>query len=177
MGDMKVIKFEMFIESIQDAWDESMDSNLALALIYDYDSCNEYAKAIMRNSYIEYATAPDSILRKMQKDNSVYPGHVEEDLKLKVAKEFVSCVSDEDYDDPGRYKFIFWALMVLTVDKTNAEEHLALVCDFARMLRITEDEFEDIIDVVKMVYGERTNRSFKSDVYDVFVDVIDKFSE
>ena len=34
--------------------------------------------------------------------------------------------------------------MILTVDKEDAENHLALICDFAKMLRITEDEFEDI---------------------------------
>ena len=39
--------------------------------------------------------------------------------------------------------------MILTVDKTDAEDHLALICDFAKMLRITEDEFEDIIQTIK----------------------------
>ena len=54
--------------------------------------------------------------------------------------------------------------MILTVDKTDAEEHLALICDFAKMLRITEDEFEDIIQTVKIVYNEvATEYVFKSE--------------
>lgn len=62
------------------------------------------------------------------------------------------------------YKFIFWALMILTVDKADAEEHLALICDFAKMLGITEDEFEDIIQTVKIIYNEVTTEYvFKSE--------------
>ena len=30
------------------------------------------------------------------------------------------------------YKFIFWALMILTVDKEDAENHLALICGFCK---------------------------------------------
>lgn len=48
--------------------------------------------------------------------------------------------------------------------KTDAEEHLALICDFAKMFGITEDEFEDIIQVIKIVYnGGTTEYEFKSD--------------
>ena len=49
-------------------------------------------------------------------------------------------------------------------DIEDAEEHLAIICDFAKMLRITEDEFEDIIQVIKIIYNEVTNEYvFKSE--------------
>lgn len=52
------------------------------------------------------------------------------------------------------YKFIFWAMMVLSVDKTEKDEHLSLICDFARMLKITDDEMEDMLMVIKVLYHE-----------------------
>lgn len=76
------------------------------------------------------------------------------------------------------YKFIFWALMVLTVDQSDAEEHLSLICDLANMLHITDDEFEDIIQVVKTVCnGSMSEYIFKSEkVSEIFSDVLSKYT-
>ena len=55
--------------------------------------------------------------------------------------------------------------MVLTVDKNNYDERLSLICDFARMLRITDDEMMDISYTIKCVYNEvEEEYSFKSDM-------------
>lgn len=75
--------------------------------------------------------------------------------KIDASKEFVQLCRKSENVTEG-YKFIFWALLILTVDKTDAEEHLSLICDFAKMLRITDAEFEDIIHVVKTIYDEAT---------------------
>ena len=45
-------------------------------------------------------------------------------------------------------------MIILTVDNNCAEEHLSFICDFAKLLDITNDEFEDIINVIKYIYNE-----------------------
>ena len=53
--------------------------------------------------------------------------------------------------------------MVLTVDKTDEEKHLSIICDIAKMLNISDDEMKDISDVIQFIYGKHNlNYKFKS---------------
>ena len=139
--------------------------NTTLALIYDYGKCNDYAKVIMDKSTLVFNTSYDRTTDLWKRD---YPSYNEFEFmdaktRIEASKKFLQLCRNTENTNEG-YKFIFWALMILTVDKTDAEEHLALICDFAKMLRITEDEFEDIIQTVKIVYNELTTEyTFKSD--------------
>ena len=180
MSNMRIAKYETLIEDI-DSRIRSLNpinprgNNIALALIYDYEKCNEYAKVIMDKSTLLFTWYLDNDLLTWYLDNDrSYPTYDEfKDPKKRIeaSKKLVQmCRGDrndaDDVDDGERYKFIFWALMILTVEKTDAEEHLALICDFAKRFGITEDEFEDIIQVIKIVYNEGpVDYVFKS--YDV----------
>lgn len=138
-------------------------ANTALALIYDYEKCNEYAKVIMDKSTLLFNTSDDVINDYWKKDYPTYDEFKDAKRRIEASKKLVQLCRDTINATEG-YKFIFWALMILTVDKTDAEEHLALICDFAKMLRITEDEFEDIIQTIKIVYHEVTTEYvFKSE--------------
>lgn len=170
MSNMRMAKYETMIEDIdsticgwEGSWEGSSTGSTTLALIYDYEKCNEYAKVIMDKSTLEFTE-----YRNGSNDvwEDIYPTYDEfEDPKRRIeaSKKLVQLGRmTENFAE--RYKFIFWALMILTVEKTDAEEHLALICDFAKMLRITEDEFEDIIQSIKIVYNEVTAEyEFKSD--------------
>lgn len=46
-------------------------------------------------------------------------------------------------------------MLVLTVDKTDEEEKLSLICDFSRMLKISDEEMMDILQVIKVIYHEQ----------------------
>lgn len=170
MSDMRMAKYETLIEDIDsniraDLRGFTTGNNTALALIYDYEKCNEYAKVIMDNSTLQF-TSVIGFLRDRNIWKRDYPTYDEfKDPKIRIAasKKLVQLCRDSENTDE-RYKFIFWALMILTVDKTDAEEHLALICDFAKMFGITEDEFEDIIQCIKIVYNEVTTEYvFKSE--------------
>lgn len=181
MSDMRMAKYETFIEDINSNIKKSTGlvevvhfsrsmplfhigsaGNTALALIYDYDKCNDYAKAIMDKSTLFLNSSDDVFTDLWKRDYPTYEEFKEAKRTIEAAKKFVQLCRTTANSTEG-YKFIFWALMILTVDKTDAEEHLALICDFAKMLRITEDEFEDIIQTVKFVYNEvPTNYDFKS---------------
>lgn len=182
MNDMRMAKYETLIEDIDSnikksirpynglvglarpvgATFDSFSGNTALALIYDYNKCNDYAKVIMDKSTLVLNTSDDRFTDLWKRDYPTYEEFKEAKRTIEAAKKFVQLCRTTANSTEG-YKFIFWALMILTVDKTDAEEHLALICDFAKMLRITEDEFEDIIQTVKFVYNEvPTDYDFKS---------------
>lgn len=182
MNDMRMAKYETLIEDIDSNIKKSIrpyndlvglsrplvltfdsfSGNTALALIYDYNKCNDYAKVIMDKSTLVLNTSDDRFTDLWKRDYPTYEEFKEAKRTIEAAKKFVQLCRTTANSTEG-YKFIFWALMILTVDKTDAEEHLALICDFAKMLRITEDEFEDIIQTVKFVYNEvPTDYDFKS---------------
>lgn len=181
MSNMRMAKYETMIEDINSNIKKSRDifgflgfgrsigmggsstGNTALALIYDYEKCNEYAKVIMDKSTLVLNTSEDVTTDLWKRDYPTYGEFKDAKRRIEASKKLVQLCRNTINSTEG-YKFIFWALMILTVDKTDAEEHLALICDFAKMLRITEDEFEDIIQTIKIVYNEVTTEYvFKSE--------------
>lgn len=183
MSDMRMAKYETLIEDINSnikksrgpfgvlfaisrAWAAEWGNstgNTALALIYDYDKCNEYAKVIMDKSTLVFNTSDDVTTDLWKRDYPTYGEFKDIKRRIDASKKLIQLCRNTINSTEG-YKFVFWALMILTVDKTDAEDHLALICDFAKMLRITEDEFEDIIQTIKIVYNEVTTEYvFKSE--------------
>lgn len=129
---------------------ESDCLNMSLALIYDYDKLNDYAKIIVQKSKILLTAGDNSAVDVWASRHTSRIGF--KNLNVGVsAKDFVKyCLEPQNIAEG--YKFIFWALMILTVDKTDAAEHLSLICDFARMLRIGDDEMEDIVYIIKIIF-------------------------
>lgn len=131
-------------------------------LVFDKEKLNSYAKIIYESSSVK------TVFSNMYPLHSWLIGHVGDDLKnTKVAiaavKDFVKKCQNMG-NDQGGCKFIFFCLMILMTDKTEAKEHLSLICDFASMLHITDDEMEEILYVVKKVYGqEKSEYNFKSE--------------
>lgn len=184
MSNMRMAKYETMIEDINsnikrigNIFEEMEDGNTALALIYDYEKCNEYAKVIMDKSTLRFPGLTNKFADKWKEAYPTYDEFKDPKRRIEASKELVQlCRYDTESVGEG-YKFIFWALMILTVEKTDAEEHLALICDFAKMLRITEDEFEDIIQCIKIVYNEVTTEYvFKSEtVPSILGDLFDMY--
>lgn len=164
MNDIRMVKFQLLIEDIKNdlihngacirfpipnSCDlRSSSVNTSLAMIYEYDKLNVYAQAIMQissNAYPDNYSTDSWSLKHINIDEFKNPK-----VCINAAKEFVQYC--RMYDDGWEgYKFIFWALMILTVDRTDAEEHLSLICDFARMIRISDAELEDIVYVIKTI--------------------------
>lgn len=176
--EMRMVKYETLVKDIQEALrrkDIVMDivqalstpltlglfptrkvvtcSNPALALVYDYDKLNDFGKIIMNQSSISLTESRrdvEDVWTRKYKDIS----HLNDlQSKIDASNEFVRlCRLDNNREEA--YKFIFWALMVLTVDNSVFDEHLSMICDFARMLQITDEEMEDILQVIKVQYYE-----------------------
>lgn len=191
---MKILKFETLIEDIENAIKKNSTASYlaalsgrmindmlnsattgnkmtnrtsALALIYDYDKANDYGKTIMNYSRL-YLGGWTAIYWESD--------FKEKKIKINAAKELVRlCRLSENREES--YKFIFWALMILATDKSDYEEHLSLICDFARMFKITDDEMDDIVQVIKFVFHETNDNSImKTDsVKKVFEHVFNLF--
>ena len=147
MNEMKLLKFETIIEDIDKEIKSGQPKNrmnFALELIFDYDKCNEYAKKIIEKSSLFFG---DDIF------SNHWPGSY---ILRRQASKFAADFIDEcrNYNGYEKYKFIFWSLMILTVDNNNADEYLSAICDFTAMLEITTEEFKDIVSIIKWIYSE-----------------------
>ncbi|MBL6465886.1 MAG: hypothetical protein JNG49_05685 [Peptostreptococcus stomatis] len=155
---IKEAKLEQFKKIIIDInnkinSNEINGQNKALGLIFDYDKCNEYAKIVIDKTSLRESIPIGEKFSKWEKTYSDIILFNDIDTKIRAAKSFIEYCKDHHNRTEG-YKFIFWSLIILTVDNNCAEEHLSFICDFAKLLDITNDEFEDIINVIKYIYNE-----------------------
>ena len=170
--NMRIIKFETIIDKIQHNLDDwsiivtrvcgspsfvnlSMRKfNIVLGLIYNYNELNDYGKVIMKHSrtYLTDNTPVSEIWREKDKNKGCFSDFKE---KLNAAKEFIKLCSKKNENIIESYKFIFWAMFILAVDKKDAEEKLSLICDFARLLNISDNEIMYIFMVIKSVINQK----------------------
>ena len=157
MNEMKLLKFETIIEDIDKEIKSGQPKNrmnFALELIFDYDKCNEYAKKIIEESSLFFGDGigsnhwPSSYILHRQASKFVD----DYNFKIDASKDFID--ECRNYNGYEKYKFIFWSLMILTVDNNNADEYLSAICDFTAMLEITTEEFKDIVSIIKWIYSE-----------------------
>ena len=190
MNEMKLLKFATMIEDLDrriSSYPKNKGMNIALGLIFDYNKCNEYAKKIIENSNLFIRRSnnfmPENIWEEQYSDIKLFS-----DMKTKIeaSKSFIQQCRAENNTDEG-YKFIFWALMILAVDKYNADEYLSTVCDFAKMLKINSDEFKVIINVIECIYNRSgnlfyicyniNNDTLKLKTYSIFRNLFDERDE
>lgn len=204
--DFKIVKFEQFIDNIfknlkvsqnSSIYSTAASSNMSsifskintiidcigsfenigsmplygLIYIYNYNKLNNYGKFIMSHEFIYLLSIPSNFDKYIQLNDNL---EKDPNMKYKGFKSFIEIFREKN---EYHFKFIFWALMILTVDKTDAEEHLSLICDIAKILNITDDEMKDISYIIKMVYNkEHSNYQIKSErVKETFYGVLNMF--
>lgn len=154
-SDMRIVKFKMLV---RDIWKDlgrmclilsyGYDASL-LALIYDYDKLNDYGKAIME----QVCELIEGVYEDLIQHSEELCKNME--YRMKAAKEFVTDpINIYSYEE--KINFLFWSLMILAVDDTDKEEHLSLICDFAKMLRISDGEMMDIVQIIRLIFGKET---------------------
>jgi hypothetical protein len=186
--EVKLEQFKKFVENINrnmagittfgnmfdKAWIHSRKGyevkNTTLGLIFDYDLCNEYAKIIIDETDLETSRVVNNTWEEKYYDIRKFKNPEE---RIRVAKSFIKYCNDYE-GTTEKYVFMFWSLIILTVDNNRAEEHLSLICDFAKLLNITNDEFEDIIYVIKNIYNDVDEKyTFKSKLIpDIFNSIL-----
>lgn len=183
MDNNRLIKFEVLVEDIITALGAENYGeeyyNATLCFIYDYDKLNDFGKIVYNCSQLSFEI--ENIIAEAFKDGKkrneaikvmlkvLREGKWEEDLTL-------NWLTGRCWRGDA-YRFIFWAMMVLVVDDTDKEEHLSAICDFARMLRLTNDEVLDIANVIKIITQDETAEELKNDsVKTIFKNVINLYN-
>lgn len=154
--DLKMVKFNKMIKGIFEKlnfFSNGVDS--WLNVIYDYSKLNDFGKAIMEVQSFARVSSPARF------------EHMDVGEWIKDWVES-GILDDLDYrDENALYKekmhFIFWALMILAVDDADKEEHLSLICDFARILNISDIEMMDVVKVVCLVFHKDIDGELVSD--------------
>lgn len=194
-SDMRIVKFKMIVGDI---WKDLLEGTLrnllngglytaSLAIIYDYDKLNDYGKAIMEQvcglDEDESDCEDFCELDEDEPDNEDFLHRVEFvkkckniEYRIKAAKALVTDLNNKSYSDKEKIKFLFWSLMILSVDDTDKEEHLSLICDFAKMLKIGDEEMMDIVQIIQAIYHMEGNFTIKTrDVKLYFEKVIKRY--
>ncbi len=148
-----------------------------LAAIYDYDKLNDYGKTIIEQ--VSEMTEKDKC-----EDGTAFSYKIKSvkncqdmEYRMKVATAIVVYLN-ERIKTFTWYKlyFIFWALMVLTVDDANKEEHLSLICDFAKMLKVSDTEITDMVQIIQAIYNIEGNYKIQTEEVALrFREVMEKY--
>lgn len=152
----------------------------SLLFIFDYDKLNKFAQIIMEKCPIIMMWNHRQ-WRENAREGGVYAYSDVKDSIRKI-KEFVSScrAEEEEFCVPcyNRCIFIFWSLMILAVDKTEEDKHISLICNFAKMLDITDKEIQDMIHIVKLIFNKvDSDYEFQSDkVVEIFGNVLTKYN-
>ncbi len=136
MGGDNLEAFSALIEEVKNCFPVEK-GGMNLGLIYDYHQLNEYGKIILDK------TSPNQCGR-------------EEDLSreevIGAALLFREKCRKGECD---KYSFIFWSLMVYTVDKANKEQSLSRICDFSLFLGLTEEELMNIVKLIQLIFRKK----------------------
>lgn len=174
MDEMRMAKFETLIEDINHSikkrhggllggssflrammvltQTENKNIQTPLFMVFSPETLNDYSLKICNTATFELVGSNDTYEDPwVSKYGTV--SFKEAKTKIEAAKDFVKYCRD-DQNRPEAYKFIFWSLMILSVENESSDEQLSLICDFARMLRITDDELLDITYTIKCVYNK-----------------------
>ena len=182
-NDMRIVKFKMMIREIfEDLGKRDLTGNLGkavwnggygsvwLSVIYDYDKLNSYGKIIMEQiCEMDKDETKDYEVFLHQK--KFVENCKDMEYRMKAAKTLVVKLNKEDdgkeinFGKPKKISFIFWSLMILAVDDADKEEHLSLICDFAKMLKISNAEMMDIVQVIRVIYHiEKSNVKLQTNI-------------
>lgn len=162
----RILKFQVFIRNINNTLKkheltpnfinlrDTPESALIspLDIIFKRDSLNIYGRIIIQIATFDIACP---LYCRTWYEEYSDKNFNSEQIKYSAAKDFISFLRHyPNYYKATKYIFIFWGLMVLSVDETDADDKLSLICDFAKMLLITDDELIDIANIIKLIYHE-----------------------
>ncbi len=138
----EIVNKELTDETLEEysAWLDEVKKNFAeesndidLRLIYDSSQLNAYGKMI---------------LNKVSTSLCDWTKDLSDAEKEKEALRFKEICNTREGD---KYSFVFWALMVLTVDDTDKERHLAQICALGNWLGINNEEMTHIARLVRRI--------------------------
>lgn len=167
----KLAKFEVLIDKVAQA--------LTQNVFYDYSKIIIsfiFKHSVNLNQYSGY------ILEKFKANHSGFTSDdvflLDEKAWILKSVEYCEKITNETKNGYHIATYpLFLALMILAVDDTDKEKHLSTICDFARMLKVSDDEMLDLVNVVKYVFQDDSYEMPKSEMICVdFAEVLTMYA-
>ena len=145
--------------------------NEELRVIFPMEEVNEYARVIIDNAVVFAAnpminTLSHSGYSEQVKTSSPWLNPIRKLLYYSAdcppnqypSADYIAARYGIDLTN-GRFNlagcmFIFWALMILTVDDSQKDK-LSVICELASMMHVDSAAMCDIINIIRLVYGEK----------------------
>lgn len=155
VNEVKKMKVENLVREINNIHLKYQSKSCLLRLVFDYDKLNDYGKIIVSDAVFQL---PNSSGYKLGYDITTLENKPEALINRKtLVKDWINyCRGQQGIPDhmEEAFYFILFALLVVSVDKTDKEEKLSIICDFARMFLITDDEIKDMVEIIKILLGK-----------------------
>ena len=136
-----------------------------LKIIFPMAETNEYARVIMGNAVVFAASSKFHTVSRsggggfMSRVDGEYSLGFKGQIRKALGDYFVGRYgldfSNNNFNLAG-YMFIFWALMILTVDDSQKDK-LSVICELASMMKLNGTEVREIIKILRLIYGEKIN--------------------
>lgn len=140
--------------------------NIALALLFDYDELNDYAKIIVDKTQAFFLKNKEDNY-KLDKKLTIGKYEIPETFDEYKRKGFIEellLLKENEHNEPEFFRLIFWALMIMTVDKKTAAKKLQDICEYSKLFGISEKNMIFMFKTVNVVLGNKKNQKYDDSV-------------
>lgn len=140
--------------------------NIALVLLFDYDELNDYAKIIVDKTQAFFLTSGSSDY-KLNKRLTIGKYEIPETFDEYKRKGFIEellLLKENEHNEPEFFRLIFWALMIMAVDKKTAAKKLQDICEYAKLFGFDEKNVLFIFKMINVVLGNKKAKKYNVDM-------------
>ena len=140
--------------------------NIALVLLFDYDELNDYAKIIVDKTQAFFLTSGSSDY-KLNKRLTIGKYEIPETFDEYKRKGFIEellLLKENKRNQPEFFRLIFWALMIMAVDKKTAAKKLQDICEYAKLFGFDEKNVLFIFKMINVVLGNKKAKKYNVDM-------------
>lgn len=140
--------------------------NIALVLLFDYDELNDYAKIIVDKTQAFFLTSGSSDY-KLNKRLTIGKYEIPETFDEYKRKGFIDellLLKENEYNGEEFFRLIFWALMIMAVDKKTAAKKLQDICEYAKLFGFDEKNVLFIFKMINVVLGNKKAKKYNVDM-------------
>ncbi len=140
--------------------------NIALVLLFDYDELNDYAKIIVDKTQAFFLTS-GSYDYKLNKKLTIGKYEIPETFDEYKRKGFIEellLLKENEHNEPEFFRLIFWALMIMAVDKKTAAKKLQDICEYAKLFGFDGKTVLFIFKMINVVLGNKKAKKYNVDM-------------
>lgn len=140
--------------------------NIALVLLFDYDELNDYAKIIVDKTQAFFLNNKECDY-KLNKKLTIGKYEIPETFDEYKRKGFIDeliLLKANEYNEPEFFRLIFWALMIMAVDKKTAATKLQDICEYAKLFGFDEKNVLFIFKMINVVLGNKKAKKYNVDM-------------